>query len=105
MFKKSTISAARLPLIISLSGGEDLFGGNIEDPYMMLTVVLAVMGTVTSVSLGIHDCDRDPFRNSEFISADSKDWVDGFEHQTLICCCDCKVCLAESVGNTLWHLL
>ena len=42
----------------------------------MLTVVLAVMGTVTSVSLGIHDCDRDPFRNSEFISADSKDWVD-----------------------------
>ena len=43
------------------------------------------------------------FESLEFISAE--DWVNGFEDQTLICCCDFKVCLAESVGNTLCHLL
>ncbi len=38
----------------------------------MLTIGSAVMGTVTLVSLCIHDCDRDPFRNFEFISAEDR---------------------------------
>ena len=55
------------------------------------------MGTVTLVSF----CDREPFRNVEFISAEDR--FRDCENQTLICCCDCKVSLLEvPFVNFLW---
>jgi len=50
------------------------------------------------LSLCIHDRDHEPFRSFEFISAEDR--VHDCEDQTLICFCDCKVCLASLLAVT-----